>query len=94
MNELTAFQRDILYIVQYQTDPNGLEIKTAIEAYYEKEVNHGRLYPNLDTLTDAELIDKGAYDKRTNKYELTDYGQEVLQTRLRWEQERAGDLLE
>lgn len=85
MDDLTAFQRDILYIVGGADEPHGLAIKSDLEAYYETEVNHGQLYPNLDELVDAGLINKGEYDKRTNIYTLTSDGREVLKTRREWE---------
>lgn len=94
MNELTAFQRDLLYIIQNQGDPNGLEIKEAIQTYYEEKINHGRLYPNLDQLADAGLISKGEHDKRTNKYEITQRGQQTIRKRMRWERERAEELVD
>jgi len=93
MDDLTAFQRDILYVIQAQNAPNGLEIKAEMEAYYGEEINHGRLYPNLDTLTDAGLVTKGEYDKRTNKYGLTPQGKQAIQTRMTWEQAHVADLI-
>jgi len=55
MNGLTAFQRDILYVIEGMDTPHGLAIKKQLEAYYETEVNHGRLYPNLDDLAEDAL---------------------------------------
>jgi len=40
-------------------EPHGLAIKDELENYYEKEIHHGRLYPNLDTLVEKGLIEKG-----------------------------------
>ncbi|ELZ20434.1 PadR family transcriptional regulator [Natrinema limicola JCM 13563] len=34
----------------------GLAIKRELEDYYGTEVNHGRLYPNLDELVDLGLV--------------------------------------
>lgn len=94
MNDMTAFQRDILYIVHAENAPKGLEIKSRLEEYYDDEINHGRLYPNLDDLADQGLIQKGSYDKRTNKYELTKEGTEVLKARFRWEQTHLGEIIQ
>lgn len=85
---MTAFQRDLLFIIYNQQAPHGLEIKRLLEQYYQNEVNHGRLYPNLDELTDRGLVSKGKYDDRTNKYELTKDGKELVQTRIEWQQEQ------
>jgi DNA-binding PadR family transcriptional regulator len=87
MNGLTAFQRDILYVIEGMDTPHGLAIKKQLEAYYETEVNHGRLYPNLDDLAEDGLIEKGEYDKRTNKYTLSSEGRALLQARRKWEDE-------
>jgi len=49
-----------------------------------QDINHGRLYPNLDTVVDNDCIEKGDIDRRTNGYELTDIGRGVLTARFRW----------
>lgn len=85
MNNKTAFQRDILFAIYGLGDPKGLKIKETLEDYYQQEVNHGRLYPNLDQLAEEGLIDKGTKDDRTNEYQLTAHGKEVVQARLAWE---------
>ena len=87
MDDLTGFQRDILYIAAGLDRPHGLAIKEELEDYYESEIQHGRLYPNLDTLVEEGFIDKGEIDKRTNSYTLTDEGYEVLQRRNEWERQ-------
>lgn len=85
MNQLTAFQRDVLYTVGKLGDPHGLAIKDELEAYYESEVNHGRLYPNLDQLVEQGLIKKAAKDNRTNEYRLTGHAQDEIRQRQDWE---------
>lgn len=88
MDDLTAFQRDLLYVVAGLSDtekPYGLAIKRELEDYYINDVNHGQLYPNLDTLVEKELVEKGTIDKRTNSYELTEQGRSELETHRDWE---------
>ena len=81
--DLTAFQNNILTILA--TEPMyGLAIKRELEAYYDSEVNHGRLYPNLDELVEDGFIEKSELDKRTNQYALTDEGYEVVLDQLDW----------
>lgn len=85
MEDLTAFQRDVLYIIGGLDAPMGLRIKEELDKYYEKEVNHGRLYPNLDTLVDMGLVEKGSQDNRTNSYTLTQRGLREIEVRREWE---------
>ena len=56
MYDLTGFQRDLLYVITGRDEPHGLAIKDELEEYYEKEIHHGRLYPNLDTLVEKGLV--------------------------------------
>ncbi|WP_435361306.1 PadR family transcriptional regulator [Haloarchaeobius sp. DFWS5] len=81
--ELTAFQHNILVILAKEP-MYGLAIKRELEEYYGTEVNHGRLYPNLDELVGLGLIDKSELDKRTNQYELTDDGFAAVMDQLQW----------
>lgn len=85
MNQLTAFQRDILYTVGKLDNPHGLAIKYELEEYYSSEVNHGRLYPNLDQLAEQGLVDKSQKDKRTNEYQLTKQADKAIKRRRAWE---------
>ena len=86
--DLTSFQRDLLLVVNGLKDPKGLEIKEELGKYYEDEIHHGRLYPNLDTLVEEDLVKKTARDKRSNQYELTVHGSVHLEERQRWQQQR------
>jgi DNA-binding PadR family transcriptional regulator len=81
--DLTAFQKNILAILA-QEPMYGLAIKAELEEYYGEEVNHGRLYPNLDDLVEQGLLEKSALDKRTNQYALTDRGVAALSGDLSW----------
>lgn len=76
---LTAFQRDVLRIVSLlDGEPKGLAVKARLEQEYDEEINHGRLYPNLDELQEMGLLLKGQKDERTNAYALTDAGESKL----------------
>jgi DNA-binding PadR family transcriptional regulator len=85
MYDLTGFQRDLLYVVAGLEEPHGLAIKEELEEYYEKEIHHGRLYPNLDTLVEKGLVEKGERDRRTNEYTVTRRGSRELDARIEWE---------
>ena len=80
MYDLTGFQRDLLYVIGGLDEPHGLAIKDELEEYYETEIHHGRLYPNLDT-----LVEKGQLDRRTNYYTLTRRGRREIDARSEWE---------
>ena len=85
MDDLTGFQCDLLYVVAGLEQPHGLAIKDELEDYYDKEIHHGRLYPNLDTLVEKGLVNKGTRDGRTNDYTLTRPGPRELDARREWE---------
>jgi DNA-binding PadR family transcriptional regulator len=94
--DITAFQQNILVILS-EEPRYGLAIKDELEGYYGSEINHGRLYPNLDDLVDMGLVEKSELDKRTNQYELTADGVDAVLDRLDWmfskfvtDEERAG----
>ncbi|UTF56015.1 PadR family transcriptional regulator [Natronosalvus rutilus] len=83
MIDLTAFQQNCVLVIasserQHGDIPHGLAVKEALEQIYGKEVNHGRLYPNLDALVDRGLVEKTERDKRTNAYSLTQKGAEAI----------------
>lgn len=85
MFDLTKFQRDLLTVIAGLEEPNGLEIKSEMEDYYINEINHGRLYPNLDTLVDRGFVEKSKKDERTNSYGITESGRDKLEKRRDWE---------
>lgn len=87
MHDLIGFQRDLLYTIDGLDDPHGLALKAALEDYYETEVHHGRLYPNLDELVDKGLVEETKKDNRTNRYSLTRRGYRELQARREWERQ-------
>jgi DNA-binding PadR family transcriptional regulator len=74
-----------MYAIEGKDKPHGLAIKQCLENYYEKEVHHGRLYPNLDTLVEKGLVEKGELDRRTNFYTLTRRGKREVEARREWE---------
>lgn len=84
MFNLTGFQRDLLYVIAGADRPSGQTIKQIIGQDIG-DVNHGRLYPNLDTLVDQGLVEKGQQDRRTNYYELSEEGWQSIKQRREWE---------
>jgi DNA-binding PadR family transcriptional regulator len=86
--ELTGFQRDALYVVAGLTRPSGKRIQEKLTELGMENVNHGRLYPNLDTLCEMDLVNKGSQNQRKNYYALTEQGAELLESRNEWESNR------
>jgi DNA-binding PadR family transcriptional regulator len=79
---LSTFEKEILFAITEieaaGNEPYGLAIKGQLEERLETDVNHGRLYPNLDDLVDRSLIEKSELDKRTNEYSLTDASEQLI----------------
>lgn len=88
VHELTGFQRDLLYAIAGLDQPSGQQVATVLEAHHGEEITHGRLYPNLDALVDAGLVEKGEISRRTNYYTLTSDGAAALRSRREWEDDR------
>ena len=98
---LTAFQQQILTTLANEGGtpegddaPYGLRIKRTLEAKRGEEVNHGRLYPNLDQLADMGFVTKFEIDKRTNGYRLTEDGVQVFLAHIDEEIEPALEAIE
>lgn len=81
---LTAFQRDLLRALAKTDKQSGLSLKTDIRTYYGEEINHSRLYQNLDELVAHGLINKRRRDGRTNSYSLTEAATTALENRDAW----------
>jgi DNA-binding PadR family transcriptional regulator len=84
MFELTGFQRDLLYVAASLDRPSGQDLMEELSVHLGS-VNHGRLYPNLDLLAEAGYVEKGQKNRRTNYYEVTEEGRELIRERRRWE---------
>jgi DNA-binding PadR family transcriptional regulator len=76
-SDLSLFQAEVLATI-VEEKRYGLGIKRELEDWYGKEVNHGRLYPNLDDLVEMGLVEKSDRDRRTNDYMATPAGRRVL----------------
>jgi len=88
MLDLTSLQRDILYCIADLDDPYGLGIRRALEEYRGTNINHGRIYPDLDKLVNKGYLSKNSTDGKKNNYELTAKGVESLVARQEWERKR------
>lgn len=84
-SDLTGFQRDCLVTIAGLGRPKGLAIKEVLDQVYTGEINHGRLYPNLDKLVELGLVSKSKKDDRTNEYRLTQRGKRVREDMAAWD---------
>lgn len=85
MYDLSGFQRDLLYVISGFDQPSGQDVKGELDQYVDGEINHGQLYPNLDTLVNKGYVEKGPIDRRTNYYAITEKGKEAIHQRRSWE---------
>ena len=80
--DLTGFQRDALEAIQRLEHggetPYGIAIREELAVMRGEDVNHGRLYPNLD----AGFVGKGELDRRTNSYDLTPSDRAMVRERV------------
>lgn len=88
MEDLTGFKRDVLrgiaaLTVKNDRPPKGLAVKSWLQTHggYD-DVNHGRMYPNLNELAERGLVRKESRDLRTNEYSLTESGKETIRDYL------------
>jgi len=85
--DLTAFQIDLLAVTaRLKTsleNVHGLAIMEGLADIRGEEINHGRLYPNLDELAEMGVVEKKAreVDARTNSYRVTREGFQLLDAR-------------
>ncbi|MDB2246375.1 helix-turn-helix transcriptional regulator [Halorubrum ezzemoulense] len=85
--DLTAFQRDLLWALSHENARKGTALKADLADYYGEAINHSRLYQNLDTLVECDLVAKQARDRRTNEYSLTETARRALEARRAWQAE-------
>jgi len=81
--DLTGFQRDLLVAVRDRPG-RGSDIKRELEAAQGRELNNGRVYPNLRRLVERGFVEKDTHaeNDRSHRFELTPRGHSAL-TELR-----------
>lgn len=85
-DELTAFQRDILalLVIECESPTSGQTLLDKLEESGYDTVNHGRLYPNLDSLENMGLLEVGEIDRRTNDYQATEEAKREVEQYQDW----------
>lgn len=82
---LNAFQRDLLFALEQVGPCKGLAVEEHLEEYYGEELNHARVYTNLNKLIGYSMIFKRQEDGRTNRYDLTSRGEGAIESRRNWQ---------
>ena len=87
-HELTGFQRDLLKTLagleRHSESVSGQDLCRQLEADGLTNVNHGRLYQNLDMLVEDGWVSKGKKDQRTNAYATTTAARESRRELQSW----------
>ena len=78
--EFSGFRRDILLVLAFGEPTNGRGLLEDLSSFRDEDVNEGRLYPNLNALVDAGLVEKreNLHDDRSHEFRLDDRGCQCL----------------
>jgi DNA-binding PadR family transcriptional regulator len=74
--ELSDFRRDILLTLARAGATHGAGLVDDLSALRDEEIHDGRLYPNLNALVDADLVEKreNEHDERSHEFVLSERG--------------------
>lgn len=74
-NDVTKHQVDILTVLADEPR-SGARVLAELEDQYETGIPHGRVYQNLDVLSEMGYVEKdeNGVDDRTHRYAATDEG--------------------
>lgn len=80
-HDLTKFQVDILAVLYKRSRP-GAGVRQELEDLYGEEINHRRVYENLNKLAELELIEKDefAISDKSHEYRITREGKLAIFT--------------
>lgn len=80
--ELRGFERDLLVeLADVDEAMTTTEVSDAIRARLDEQFTKSTVYNNLESLVDADLVEKQIVDGRTNSYSLTELGRERVELR-------------
>jgi DNA-binding PadR family transcriptional regulator len=86
MQELTGFQRDVLFVLNGLGASHGARLKRELERARYESVLPGRLYHNLDVLVEQSFVEKREGSGRENEYQLTQEGRASIREHNEWQQ--------
>ena len=78
--ELVGVDRDILLVLARSAPCNGRELLADLETLRNEDIEDARLYPHLNELADAGLVEKreNYHDDRSHEFRLSDDGRHAL----------------
>ena len=78
--EMVGFDRDILMTLARSAPCNGRELLADLENLRNETIGDARLYPHLNELVDAGLVEKreNYHDNRSHEFRLADAGRHSL----------------
>ena len=82
--DLSAFQRDVLWLLADESGLKDVDVKRRLEQYYGDPVHQAQLYANIDGLADSGLVEKQRTGGRSSVYSLTEAGRRSLSARQAW----------
>ena len=85
MNNLTALQRDLLYLISGLDNPDTQALRASLEEYYVEDMRQDRLYPNMNTLVEKGLITKKQQGTYQDCYRITRRGRQEIKDHREWE---------
>lgn len=87
MQELTGFQRDILFVLGGLGTTHGAQLKRELEGTRYSSILPGRLYHNLDVLVERSFVQKRNGTGRANEYQLTSEGRASIREHTAWQRQ-------
>lgn len=81
MRELNIKQEDILIIIGKEPNRPSTEVKEELSEYYERDIQKGLFYPNVDVLVEKGLVREETDNRKPEEreYSITQRGRELLQ---------------
>jgi DNA-binding MarR family transcriptional regulator len=91
---LTRFQIEQLATVARLSTTNtvasGAAIQGVLTNYLDEKIHPPRIYQNLDDLVEVGVLTRSQHDGRTDEYELTEAGDNLLLDRIQWLADQLG----
>lgn len=89
--ELTAFQRDVCWVLASEGPAAVAILQAALTAYYGFDVGRNRLAATVGELADGDLVDRRRHADGTARFRLTTAGRRTLSRRQIWLQRQCRD---